>query len=86
MSRMKMCKVPINSKVLYALIESKTSIRKLGPTVGCNEKTIRRGLKDGELSYDIVILLGRELGVDPDVFADLDTFYKNLRDRLKEMP
>lgn len=80
MSRKRMCKVPINSKVLYALIESKTSIRKIGPAVGCNEKTIRRGLKDEELSLSIVILLGRELGVDPEVFSDFDVFYEKLGD------
>lgn len=78
MARKKTNKVQINSKVLYALIESKTSIRKIGPTIGCNEKTIRRGLNDKEMSLSLVILLGRELHVDPAVFADLDTFYERL--------
>lgn len=79
MKRRMMLKVPINEKVLYELIESKTSIRKLGPAIGCNEKTIRRGLKDKALSLSLVILLGRELQVDPEEFADFNAFYESLK-------
>lgn len=74
----KKIKVPINSKLLYAVIESKTSIRKLGPMIRCNEKTIRRGLKEREISFELVEKLSRVLEVDATLFADLETFWKKL--------
>lgn len=74
-------KVPINREVLYSKIKEKTSIRQIGPTIGYNEKTIRRGLIDGELSIEVVILLGLELRVDPNIFADFNEYKKRLKSR-----
>lgn len=79
MANKKTIKVPINGEVLYALVKSKTSIRKLGPTIGYSEKTIRRGLEDKEMSIALVFLLGKELGVDPKEFADFDTYNELLK-------
>lgn len=79
MSNDKSKKVPINSEVLYALIKSKTSIRKLGPAIGFNEKTIRRGLKEGEMSAWLVMMLAVELDVDPRTIGDFEAYGEKLR-------
>ena len=74
MTKDKSKKVPINSEVLYALIKSKTSIRKLGPATGFNEKTIRRGLKEGKMSVLLVIMLSIMLEVDPRTIGNFNTY------------
>ena len=45
-----------------------SSIRKLGAVkggIGCDEKTIRRGLNDGEVTVEVMDLLARGLDIDP---------------------
>lgn len=45
-----------------------SSIRKLGAVkggIGCDEKTIRRGLNDGEVSVEVMDLIARGLDIDP---------------------
>lgn len=78
MTNNKSKKVPINSEVLYALIKSKTSIRKLGPATGFNEKTIRRGLKEGKMSAFLVIMLSIMLDVDPRTIGDFNAYGETL--------
>lgn len=78
MTKDKSKKVPIDSEALYALIKSKTSIRKLGPATGFNEKTIRRGLKEGRMSAWLVMMLGIELGVDPRTIGNFEAYGEKL--------
>lgn len=70
MARTKTKKVTINSEKLRKLIKTKrVTIEYLGPAVGYNEKTISRGLKDGQMSASLVMLIALVLRVDPNEFA-----------------
>lgn len=80
----KLVKVSIYDDILRELIRiKKTSIRKLGPMIGHNEKTIRRGLKEKEMSLELVALLAAVLEVDARIFADLPSYWKVIKSRLK---
>ena len=78
----KLVKVSIDDNVLRELIRTKTSIRKLGPMIGHNEKTIRRGLKEKEMSLELVALLAAVLEVDARTFADLKSYWEVIKSRL----
>lgn len=70
MARTKTKKVTINSDKLRKLIKTKqATIAGLGLVVGHNERTIRRGLKDGQMSASLVMLIALVLRVDPNEFA-----------------
>ena len=76
-------KVRINKEGLYELIGQKTSIRKLGPMIDYNEKTIRRGLDDCMMSIELVFAISSFLCIDPNSFAYLDSYYEGLVNILK---
>lgn len=67
-------KVKINSEVLSTLIHEETSIRKIAKAIGWSDRTIRQGLKDGEMSIEIILLLSHVLSIEPYEFADIDGF------------
>lgn len=71
-------KVPIHDEILRKLIKTKSSIRKLGPMIGHNEKTIRRGLNEKEMSLELVALLAAALKVDARTFADLSSYWDTI--------
>ena len=66
-------KVPIDRVCFDAALELRgLSIRKLGAVeggIGCDEKTIRRGLKDKQVTLDVMDRIARGLDVDPDYLS-----------------
>lgn len=76
-------KVPVNSQRLYSLIKERTSIRKLGPAIGYDEKTIRTGLKDGRMAIELVYMISAYLNVNPRCFADFDEYMELLTHQIK---
>ena len=72
-------KVKIDSEVLLTLIHEETSIRKIAKAIGWSDRTIRQGLKDGEMTIEIVLLLSRVLSIEPYEFADIDDFCNMLK-------
>ena len=72
-------KVGIDSDKLRQILRSKNiSIRKIGRDGVYSEKTIRRGIKNGELTVDVVSYLALYLKVAPGSFADIDRYFENL--------
>lgn len=84
-------KVHIDSDCFYAALKLRgSSIRKLGAVdggIGCDEKTIRRGLKDKQVSRDIMERIARGLNVDPDYLSGRyhDAARKCADERLREI-
>jgi hypothetical protein len=62
-----------SDKLRKAIKDKKTSIRKLGPAIGYSDKTISRGLKDGMISLELAVVIGRHLQVNITDFAVLST-------------
>jgi len=66
-------KIHIDSDCFYNALKYRgLSIRKLGAVeggIGCDEKTIRRGLKDQQVTPDIMDRIARRLDVDPDYLS-----------------
>lgn len=53
----------INGEKLKNVIHEWTSIREFGPIIGYNEKTIRRGIKSGEISMGLALAIANEFGI-----------------------
>lgn len=96
MANKKIKKIPLNRECLMeALHLRNVSIRKLGTdyNFGWTSKSVERGIKDGEVSHDLLNALGKYLDVDTDYlsgkyhldcekFKD-ESFFEILRHQLK---
>ena len=72
MANKKMRKIPLNKECLREALELRnTSIRKLGEDYGFDwsSKSIERGIKEGEVSADLLDALGRYLDIEPDYLS-----------------
>lgn len=72
MANKKMKKIPLNKECLKeALNLRNTNIKKLGEDVnfGWCSKSIERGLKEGEVSAELLDALGRNLDIEPDYLS-----------------
>lgn len=72
MANKKMKKIPLNKECLKeALNLRNTNIKKLGEDVnfGWSSKSIERGLKEGEVSAELLDALGRNLDIEPDYLS-----------------
>lgn len=72
MANKKMKKVPLDKDCLMeAILLKNTSIRKLGADhkLGWSSKSIERGIKDGEVSPELLNALGKYLDVEPDYLS-----------------
>ena len=78
MGRNRMTKVQIDSDRLRTLIRRKSNIMKVAEDIGCSERTIRRGLAEGEMSLELVMRLSYYLDRHVDMFADMDTYYNSI--------
>lgn len=69
----KMKKIPLNKECLKEALELRdTSIRKLGEDYnkfGWSSKSIERGIKEGEVSAELLDALGQYLDVEPDYLS-----------------
>ena len=54
----------INGEKLKNMIHEWTSIRKFGPIIGYDEKTIRRGIKSGEISIGLAVAIAGFFGIN----------------------
>jgi hypothetical protein len=54
---------------MWVLEHRGRSIRSLGQSIGWNEKTIRRAIKDGKISSELLEEIAREIDVHPDYLA-----------------
>ena len=75
MANHKIIKRRINSDRLRWYIDEKTSIRAIGRLGYYNEKTIRRGLKEEQMSLDLIVYLAKILDVPADLWADVPFKY-----------
>ena len=72
MANKKMKKIPLNKECLKeALNLRNTNIKKLGEDYGFDwsSKSIERGIKEGEVSADLLDALGRYLDIEPDYLS-----------------
>ena len=72
MANKKIKKVPLNKTCLLESLQlNNSNIRKLGSdyTFGWSSKSIERGIKDGEVSPELLDALGQYLNVEPDYLS-----------------
>lgn len=70
----KITKVPIDRDLFMDAINARNiSIRRLGPLIGYNERTIRRHLKDGYMTTRIILDICRILDIRPTWIIDSKT-------------
>ena len=72
MANKKMKKVPLDRECLMETLKLRnTSIRKLGKdyNFGWSSKSIERGIKDGEVSAELLDALGQNLDIEPDYLS-----------------
>lgn len=72
MANKKMKKVPLDKDCLIETLNLRnTSVRKLGKdyNFGWSSKSIERGLKDGEVTVELLDALGRNLDIEPDYLS-----------------
>lgn len=71
MANRKIMKRRVNVDRLRTYIKERTTISAIGRQGVYNEKTIRRGLSDGEMSLELITYLANLLQVPADCFADV---------------
>lgn len=70
-------KVTVKSEVIEGLIRP-MSIKEFCKEIGYSESTFRKGLRNREMSYDLVIKLVDTLGVKPSEIADVDSYFRKM--------